>query len=660
MLESAFKSTVKAVTTLAFAVGIASGAHAERTVCVSEQTDNAVTLAFGGVDELDYELFLAHGATDGGDDKTAWDSFEKIADVACDQTSLTYEVPAALRDGRPMRFFLMQTIGMRMAKEFSSITSTGAQWINTGMAATNIWIMDFRFKTGAIANDKAFFGQKWSGGQYLFILQNDSGTKFRFYGSSPQTVSGITPQANTDYRLVIDPSNGLTLTGGGSEARKGISRSASVGNNFAIFCDYNGGHAGAFTFYRMKISASFNPVFDFVPAANAAGDIGLYDQVHDVFYPNQTATPFVAGNELPQGRFGRVMDETPTFRFRPTLSVASATADAVTLAFANLGSEPHKLYVAYGATDCEEQKNAWDNFDEVATIAAGTTSYSYTLPVALKADGVYYRFFLAKTGDVPYAAELVSLSATGAQLVRLDYEPGYDTTADLRFGDVVYENEKVFFGQHWGGDSYLFNMQSETFRFHGSGASSSVRPAADTDYRCRITSDDMFVIDNSTGTSVAPERRKAYPIDLCVFATHSGARSAKFRFDSFLVKDGGVVVRDLVPVRTAAGKGALFDRASGQVFENVTATDFTLGAVSERPAWIVATTAPSLAGSASSAPSAPLDSVTLTEDTEWSVLAGRLAEGATVDLNGFELHVADYAAFIQKQVAFAAPPARSA
>ena len=73
------KSTVKAAAALAFAVGIACGAHAARTVCVSEQTDSAVTLAFGGVDELDYELFLAHGATDGGDDKAKWDSFEKIA-----------------------------------------------------------------------------------------------------------------------------------------------------------------------------------------------------------------------------------------------------------------------------------------------------------------------------------------------------------------------------------------------------------------------------------------------------------------------------------------------------------------------------------------------------------------------------------------------------
>ena len=648
------KSTVKAAAALAFAVGIACGAHAARTVCVSEQTDSAVTLAFGGVDELDYELFLAHGATDGGDDKAKWDSFEKIADIACDQTSFTYEVPAALRDGRPMRFFLMQTVGVHMAREFSSITSTGAQWISTGTAATNIWIMDFRFKTGAIANDKTFFGQKWGGGQYLFILQNDSGTKFRFYGSSPQTVSGITPAANTDYRLVIDPSSYLTITGGGSEARKSISRQGSVGNSFAIFSDYAGEHAGAYTFYRMKIASSYTPLFDFVPAANAAGDVGLYDQVHDVFYPNQTATPFQTGDELPQGRFGRVMDETPTFRFRPAISVDSATADAVTLSFANLGAEPHKLYVAYGATDCEERKDAWDNFAEVATIATDATSYVYTLPAALKADGVYFRFFLAKTGELPYAAELASITSTGAQMVRLDYVPGTDTTTDFRIGDVTYEHQKVFFGQHWGSNAYLFNMQSSTFRFHGGGATfSGIAPASGTDYRCRIAAGDKSSLEGGGALAAVSENLTAYPfIDLCVFADHRAVTyNAKFRFDSMRVKDGGIVVRDLVPVRTAAGKGALFDRANGVVYENVTTTDFTLGEASARPAWVVSVS-PRLVGSSSGAPAgAGLPQyVALSADTAWADLKDGIAEGGTVNLNGHALHVADCADFVSRNV----------
>ena len=263
------------------AAGIAFGAHA-RTVNVASKTDSSVTLSFGAQDGLDYELFLAHGTTDGGEDKYAWDAFEKIADIAYDQTTLTYDVPTALRDGRAMRFFLMQTLGVNMAKEFKSITSTGAQWIDTGIVPVNNWLVDFRFKTSdTLVNDTTFFGRGYAGKQYLFILQNDSGTKFRFYGSSNYTVS--TPQVNTDYRLVIDPASYLTLTGGGTETRKAIDRSINGSGNFAIFGANTGARLGAFTFYRMKISANYTPTRDFVPAANAAGGIENWFLIDVIF-----------------------------------------------------------------------------------------------------------------------------------------------------------------------------------------------------------------------------------------------------------------------------------------------------------------------------------------------------------------------------------------
>ena len=99
-----------------FIFAVTLDAFAARTVCISQQTDTSLTFAFGDADGLSYGLFVAHGATDGGEDKYAWDSFEKIAEIEFDQTSFTYEVPAALRDGRPMRFFLMQTLGVNMAK----------------------------------------------------------------------------------------------------------------------------------------------------------------------------------------------------------------------------------------------------------------------------------------------------------------------------------------------------------------------------------------------------------------------------------------------------------------------------------------------------------------------------------------------------------------
>ncbi len=636
------KTGVKAAIAIAAGVGIAFGAHAG-TVCVAEQTETSVTLAIN--DNLEQELYIAYGTTDGGEDKYAWDSFEKVADIAFGQTSYTYEVPSALRDGRPMRFFLLQKFGVDMAKELTSITSTGAQWINTGTAAANNWSMDFRFRTGAsLPNDTTFFGQSWGGNQYLFILQNDSGTKFRFYGASPQTVS--TPQANTDYRLVIDPASMLTITGGGSETRKSVNRSVS-GNVFGIFGDTGGNHRGSWTFYSMKIGSGVTKVRDFIPAVNADGDIGLYDQVNNVFYKNQMTTPFVAGEERPADRFGRVTGTTPAVRFRRALYIASATADAVTLSFSNPDGAAYKLYVGYGAADCESRKNAWDNFEEIATIAADATTYEYTLPAALKADGVFYRFFLVKTDNLPYASEIASITSTGAQTVRLGYVPGTETTVDFRCGGVTYENQKTFFGQGWAGSCYLFNMQSDSFRFHGSGKIfDGIVPAANTDYRCRIMTNGKCVLDNGATTSVINESLQSYPYsELCVFASYGCGYPAKFRFDSMTVIDGGMVVRDLVPVQTAAGKGALFDRVSGTVFENPSGTDFTKGAAAARQGWVVAMTEPAT-------PAATLERITLGADTDWSAIEGRLLAGATVNLNGYELHIADYVAFSSKGVTF--------
>ena len=146
-----------------------------RTITVSRQTDTSVTFTFGAADSLDYELFVAHGATDGGEDKYAWSSYEKIADIASDQTTYEYEVPVALRDGRPMRFFLTQTFGVNMAKELEYVRSTGAQWIDTGITPVAKTLIDFRFFDVSYVHATAFFGQTWNGSNYLLTQQSIHG-----------------------------------------------------------------------------------------------------------------------------------------------------------------------------------------------------------------------------------------------------------------------------------------------------------------------------------------------------------------------------------------------------------------------------------------------------------------------------------------------------
>ena len=142
-------------------------ALAARSLTVGQITESSVTLSFGASDEKSYGLYLAHGSSDAGEDKGAWDGFEKVSEISADQTTLVYEVPEELRDGRFLRFFLLQSSGVQYAKEFKSIKSTGAQWIDVGIPPTSSWIVDFRFGNVEVANDKAMWGRNWSGKQYL-------------------------------------------------------------------------------------------------------------------------------------------------------------------------------------------------------------------------------------------------------------------------------------------------------------------------------------------------------------------------------------------------------------------------------------------------------------------------------------------------------------
>ena len=86
----------KLVSTLAFVAAVTAQAA---TLCVTRQTETSLTFTFAGFGGLDYELFVAHGATDSGEDKYAWDSYTKIADIASDHTTTSTRSPPRCATG---------------------------------------------------------------------------------------------------------------------------------------------------------------------------------------------------------------------------------------------------------------------------------------------------------------------------------------------------------------------------------------------------------------------------------------------------------------------------------------------------------------------------------------------------------------------------------
>ena len=565
-----------------------------RTVCVEEKTADSVTLAFGNPNGRAHALFLASGQADGGDDKYAWDSFEKVADISELQETYTYEVPAALRDGRPLRFFLLQTTGLNMAKELDFVHSTGAQWVNVELVPDGRTVTDFRFGNVTYVDSTAFFGQNWTGSRYLF---NQQGNKFYFHAKG--SAFGAKPALNTDYRFVVDDDNHVSLFTNGAETRVAPSNTRSVdGNNpFYVFACNDGTKGSTFDFRRMKVAngARYEPYHmqrDYIPALNADGVAGLYDQVHDSFHPSGTATALVAGNERPAAKFGRVTDMTPTFRFLPSVAVTEQTATTATLAFGN-GADGSKLFLAYGATDGGADKNAWDSFEDLGAIAAGETSRTVTLPAALQATGLKYRFFLMKTDDLPYASEVASFTSSGGQTVRTGYIPDITTTFDFRISGLTYGNDTCLFGQGWNGANFLLAAQGNYYRWYGSGT--NLDPAVNMSEATRVQLLDGPAVRMDRGDSHHEYGVYLTPnpiLDFAVFGTWSVTRGSKYTFNSLLVKDAGMVVRDLVPVVKANGKGALFDRANGVLHSNEQeSSDFTKGATLTRTGWVQDSTA---------------------------------------------------------------------
>ena len=565
-----------------------------RTVCVAEKTADSVTLAFGNPNGRNHALFLASGATDGDDDKYAWESFEKVADIVDGQETYTYEVPAALRDGRPLRFFLLQTTGLAMAKELDKVHSTGAQWVNADLVPDGRTVTDFRFGNVTYVNSTAFFGQNWTGSRYLF---NQQGDKFYFHASG--SAFGAKPALNTNYRFIVDDDNHVSLFTNGAETRVAPSntRNVDANNPMGIFACNDNKNFSTFDFYRMKIANSgwYDPYpmqRDYIPALDANDVPGLYDQVNDKFYPSSTETALVAGTERDAARFGRVTDMTPTFRFLPTVAVTEQTATTATLAFGN-GASGSNLFIAYGATDGGADKNAWANFEDLGAIAADETTRTVTLPAALQATGLKYRFFLVKTSDLPYASEVASFTSTGGQTVRTGYIPDITTTFDFRISGLTYANDNCLFGQGWNGCDFLLCVQGNYYRWYGSGT--NLDPAANMSEPYRIQLFDGPVVRMDHGTSHREYGVRLAPnpvLDVGVFGTWSVTRGSKYTFNSLKLKDAGMLVRDLVPVVKANGKGALFDNVNGILYSNeLESNDFTKGATLTRTGWVQNSTA---------------------------------------------------------------------
>ncbi|MCQ2394147.1 MAG: Ig-like domain-containing protein [Kiritimatiellae bacterium] len=171
----------------------------------------------------------------------------------------------------------------------NSIWSTGAQYIDAGIAPTAETAVDLHFGDLTYGYCTTIFGQGWAGSRYLFNMQGGdyAHRKFMFHGAGTDIRTVFNEAAS--YRVLVGDDNYCYLRADGesdSQRNKvGISRAVGSGNLFIFSCGTD--YQAAFRFDRMKMHIQGDLFRDFVPCINPKGEVGLFDLVYEKFYGNK-------------------------------------------------------------------------------------------------------------------------------------------------------------------------------------------------------------------------------------------------------------------------------------------------------------------------------------------------------------------------------------
>ncbi|MBR2939618.1 MAG: hypothetical protein IKC15_07165 [Kiritimatiellae bacterium] len=177
-----------------------------------------------------------------------------------------------------------------------SITSTGSQYIDTGIVPGPTTAVEMHFCATNNAANTSFFGAGrynvansyclFQNGMYYFI--GSSGTSLRYpYEAGVDNVISINTNAADNCRLNV----------GGNIATRTISLAYSGSNNLHIFASSGGEQKSKFTLYSFKMWKDGELVRDFVPIRSGS-KAGLYDHVTSNCFWNVGTGNFIAGPDL--------------------------------------------------------------------------------------------------------------------------------------------------------------------------------------------------------------------------------------------------------------------------------------------------------------------------------------------------------------------------
>ena len=304
---------------------------------VAKDSETQYTLTFGGRRTETHALYVAYGANDGEEDKYAWDSFEKLADIPAGTTSYTYNVPDALfAINARFRFFLMQTNSLPYVKEVAYAHSDGTAYFNSGIAPRCDLVAEFDMRltdnntewgTGRTDTQTAIYENMFGAfcgtdkrGNYGMCRYRYSGNdnnnkwdrEYTGYDKAPNDVAAYhfvgSCVNNTDYHVVFSTTNLVvngTAYGSGIALNDFIEGGYGIAlyrneKNGAIYDDTMIGYYKRFVLYTPK-----RKVRGYVPVVDAGGTVGMFDSVTGQFTAS-AGTTFTAGADQDVARFGWV------------------------------------------------------------------------------------------------------------------------------------------------------------------------------------------------------------------------------------------------------------------------------------------------------------------------------------------------------------------
>lgn len=365
-------------------------AHDAPTMDVAAE-GGAYTLAFGGRRTGTHGLYVAYGADDAGADKYAWESFDKLADIAAATTTYTYTVPDGLKAANAkFRFFLMQTDDLPYAKEVEYTHSDGTAWIDSGIAPRRELVTEFDVKltenNGKYQNLFGAFcvdGNKLSNYgmcRYYDTSSASNNTWDREYNSGKGYQFVGSCALDTDYHVVFSTTN---LFVNGQELHSGITLSQFVEGGsptINVFRNEKLKSDGTFITYDQTMTGYFRnfslytpkrKVRDYVPAVDSEGTVGLFDAVTGQFQTS-AATAFTAGPDRDAARRGWV-------RCVSEEAYTASDTTPVTAAYTGLGADPLDFSDAANWACTNVYGNALDGAvptAETAVTVSGETAFA--------------------------------------------------------------------------------------------------------------------------------------------------------------------------------------------------------------------------------------------------------------------------------------------